>query len=451
MKTSGLRVLLVDDDRNIRRMLEASLQEAGAQVRSAESAEAALKLLQEAGAGSFELMLTDHRMGGKNGVELIVEARRRDSEMLCVVMTAFASFDNAVEAVKAGAFDYLPKPFSNAQLEHLLSKVATVSRLRRENRGLRASTGRDSYFSGFLSPAMRRLEDFVRKVSPTEETLLLVGESGTGKSALARTIHERSSRAAGPLVTVFCSTLAESVLESELFGHAKGSFTGATQERPGKFETAQHGTLFLDEIGELSATAQARLLRFLQDKVVERVGSNEAIPVDTRIIAATNRNLEEDVASGRFREDLYYRLNILQCNLVALRHRKEDLPVLIKRFSEEAALARGRNSAPQLDSKDLETLLSYDWPGNLRELKNVIERLILLSEGAKLDLGTLPEAFFRPKTPSRDSGSIRKLEDLEREAIVAALQLEPNMEKVAAALGITTVTLWRKRKQYGLP
>jgi DNA-binding NtrC family response regulator len=447
MKALPLKVLPVDDDRNIRRILAVSLAEAGCSVESADGVGEALKLLEQK---DWDLLLTDFRMGERNGLELIAEAKRRSPDLLCVVMTAFASFDNAVDAVKAGAFDYLPKPFSNAQLEHLLDKIRTVVSLRSENRSLRRRRSAQEYFSGFVSPAMRRLEEFVRKVSPTEETLLLVGESGTGKTELATVIHAQSPRASGPLVTVFCSTLAESVLESELFGHVKGAFTGAVSDRPGKFETAQSGTLFLDEIGELSASAQARLLRFLQDKVIERVGSNTSIPVDTRIIVATNRNLEEDVAAGRFREDLYYRLNILECSLVALRHRKEDLPVLVNRFIDEASQQRGR-PRPRLDAQGMELLTRYDWPGNLRELKNVIERLVLLSEGETLDMSTLPDSLLRPRALPAESGTPQSLEELERGHIIRVLQGEPNMEKAAQILGITTVTLWRKRKQFGLP
>ena len=444
-----LKVLLVDDDANIRRSLTLSLEELGCRVQAEAGVEGAKERLNQC---LYDLLLTDMRMGVGTGLELIRWARKIDPQALCVVMTAYATFDNAVEAVKEGGFDYLAKPFTSAQLEHLLDKVATVVGLRRENRRLREAGRQPDYFAGMLSPAMRRLEDLVRKVAPSDETLLLVGESGTGKTELAKVVHARSARAAGPLVTVFCSTLAEGVLESELFGHAKGAFTGAVADRPGKFETAQGGTLFLDEIGELSPSAQARLLRFLQDKVVERVGSNQAVPVDARIIVATNRNLQEEVAQGRFREDLYYRLNILECQLVALRHRREDIPLLAKRFLDEASAARHRPQALRLDPAAQDRLEAYGWPGNIRELRNVIERMVLLCEKPAAGLEDLPESLKAPAPATQAAdGQLRSLEAVEREQIQRVLAAEPNQERAAEILGVTTVTLWRKRKLYGLP
>jgi DNA-binding NtrC family response regulator len=442
-----LTVLLVDDDANIRRSLALSLEELDCQVTVEGGVEDGRRRLL---GGRYDLLLTDMRLGAGTGLELIRTARKVDPQALCVVMTAYATFDNAVEAVKEGAFDYLAKPFSHAQLEHLLAKVATVVGLRRENQRLREGGRRPDYFAGMLSPALRRLESLVAKVAPTDETLLLVGESGTGKTELAKLVHARSARAAGPLVTVFCSTLAESVLESELFGHAKGAFTGAVADRPGKLETAQGGTLFLDEIGELSPSAQARLLRFLQDKVVERVGSNVAVPVDARIIVATNRDLKEEAAQGRFREDLYYRLNILECQLVALRHRREDIPVLAQRFLEEASAARKRAQALRLDAAAQARLQAYAWPGNIRELRNVIERLVLLCDKPEAGLEDLPESLRAEPAPA-PAGPLASLESLEREHIARVLAAEPNQERAAEILGITTVTLWRKRKLYGLP
>ena len=447
--SADLKVLLVDDDANIRRSLTFSLEELGCQVTAEDGVEGGSKRLN---AGRYDLLLTDMRLGAGTGLELIRLARKVDPQALCVVMTAYATFDNAVEAVKAGGFDYLAKPFTHAQLEHLLAKVATVVGLRRENRRLREAGSRPDYFAGMSSPAMKRLEDLVRKVAPSNETLLFVGESGTGKSELAKVVHARSARADKPFVTVFCSTLSEGVLESELFGHAKGAFTGAVADKAGKFETAQGGTLFLDEIGELSPSAQARLLRFLQDKVVERVGSNQAVPVDARIIVATNRDLKEEVAQGRFREDLYYRLNILECQLVALRHGREDIPVLIKRFLEQASAEHQRAVPLRLDGPAHAALEAHAWPGNVRELRNVIERMVLLCEKPEAGLDELPESLRNPSpAPQAPDGPLRSLEDVERQQIERVLAAEPNQERAAEILGITTVTLWRKRKLYGLP
>jgi DNA-binding NtrC family response regulator len=334
---SNLKVLLVDDEKNIRQTLLLTLQNWGHEVVVAENAEEATKSLK---AGKFDFLLTDFKLGGKTGIDLLKTAREQAEPPVCVLMTAFASFENAVNAVKEGAFDYLPKPFSNAQLEHMINRVKTVVDLKRENSKLRLQRGshREDFFEGQLSPAIRRLEEFVVKVAPTEANVLLSGESGTGKTELARLIHARSPRFAKDFVVVNCTTIAESLLESELFGHVKGAFTGAIQDHLGKFELANHGTVFIDEVSDLSLNGQTRLLRFLQEKVVERVGSNKSIPLDVRVIAATNRNLEEAVKEGKFREDLYFRLNIFECQLVPLRYRRDDLPVLIQRFLKEFSL-----------------------------------------------------------------------------------------------------------------
>ncbi|MCE9624496.1 MAG: sigma-54 dependent transcriptional regulator, partial [Deltaproteobacteria bacterium] len=383
--------------------------------------------------------------------DLLVELKKIRPQTLAVVMTAYASIENAVSVVKEGAFDYLAKPFTNAQLGHLLNKVRMLVELRRENEQLRSQGRRHDFFLGFTSPANRRLEEFVRKVAPSEATILLTGESGTGKSELARLIHERSPRAGKPFVTVYCTTLTESLLEAELFGHVKGSFTGAVQDRAGKIEAAEGGTLFLDEIGDLSPNAQAKLLRFLQDRVIERVGAHQEISVNARIIAATNKNLAEAVESGAFREDLYYRLNIFECPLVALRHRREDVPVLLEQLLEEFRIRAGLKEKPKLDEKVRKALLEYAWPGNIRELRNVVERLVLLSSGREVRWEDLPESILHVGTGPVPKGSaLVSLEELEKNHIQFILSQEKNLEKASEILGITPVTLWRKRKQYGL-
>lgn len=440
-----LKVLLVDDDRNIRQTLLASLSAQGCEVRVAASAEEAQRLL---GMQPFDLLLTDYRLEGRSGIELIQSAQALKSPPVSVMMTAYASFENAVNAIKEGAFDYLPKPFSTGQLSHLLKKVGTIVELKSENERLRRGSVRREYFSGMTSPSMARLQEFVGQVSGTDATVLLVGESGTGKSELARVIHERSNRSGGPFVTVNCTSLAESLLESELFGHVKGAFTGAVQEHVGKFELADRGTLFLDEVGDLSMGGQTKLLRFLQEKVIERVGSNRIIPVDARVIAATNRNLEEAVREGDFREDLYYRLNVFECPLVPLRFRKEDLPVLVERLIGECGARNRRVPEPVMKA-----LMEYRWPGNIRELRNVLERLIVLSGGREMTLEDLPSSFRDPARigAAASERRLRSLEDLEREHIAYVLSVEPNQARAAEILGITKVTLWKKRKEFGLP
>ena len=444
-----LKVLLVDDDVNICRTLALSLKSLDCEVVQAHSVTAALERL---GIGEFDLILTDFRMGEKTGTDLIREAKRTAPNTLIAVMTAFASIDNAIEVTREGAFDYLAKPFTRSQLEHLLKKVRLVVSLRKENENLKEGGKKPKLFSGMTSIANQRLEEFVKKVAPSEATLLLVGESGTGKTALAQFIHQNSSRAGKPFVVVNCTSLAESLLESEIFGHIKGSFTGATQDKPGKFELAHHGTLFLDEIGDLSLGAQSKLLRFLQEKVIERVGSNQTVSVDARVIAATNKNLEEAVAEGGFREDLYYRLNVFECMLVPIRHRKEDLPVFFRLFAQEFARASKQESVPVIPAPVLDLLTEYDWPGNVREIRNVMERMILLSAGREIQIADLPERIVRarPAQPSKSEPLIT-LEQAMKLHIEAVLQAEPNLDKAAEILGITKVTLWRRRKEYGLP
>jgi NtrC-family two-component system response regulator AlgB len=442
-----LHVLLVDDDTNIRRTLSLTLKENQCSVVQAGSAEEALSLLQTR---KFDWVLTDLRMGDQTGLDLIQKAKIIDPELLMVVMTAYASIENAVLSIKEGAFDYLPKPFTNAQLLHLVNKVRLIVQLKRENAQLKKERAKRDFFRGFTSPASARLEEFVRKLAPTDSTVLLVGESGTGKSALARLIHDESPRRARPFVTVYCTTLAESLLESEIFGHVKGAFTGAIHDKEGKFELADGGTLFLDEIGDLSANAQAKLLRFLQDRVFERVGSNQEITVDTRIIAATNKDLLEAVKSGRFREDLYYRLNIFECQMVPLRYRLEDLPVFIERFLDEFKKQGLLKEAQSLPPEILKVFREYPWPGNIRELHNILERLIVLSSHRGVQVEDLPEALLKKKESAPIGQCLISLEELDRNHIEFVLSQEKNLEKAAEILGITPVTLWRKRKEYGL-
>jgi len=448
IESTALKVLLVDDDNNIRRTLGIFLEGAACSVVQAKSVNEALKALK---AEAFDLVLTDFRMEEKTGLDLLTELKKSQPQAIAVVMTAYASIENAVAVVKEGAFDYLAKPFTNAQLTHLLNKVRMIVELRRETLRLRQDRQLANFFLGFTSLASKRLEEFAKKVAPTEATILLTGESGTGKSELARFIHEKSPRAKRQFITLYCTNLSESLLESEIFGHIKGSFTGAIKDKVGKIEAADGGTLFLDEIGDLSPNAQAKLLRFLQDRVIERVGSNQEVQVDTRVIAATHKNLAEAVEAGTFREDLYYRLNVFECTLVALRHRKEDVPVLLERFLEEFSAREDFKEKPKMEERVHQALLDYEWPGNIRELRNVMERLVLLSSGRAIRWQDLPDAIAsgESRIASKDFGLIT-LEALEKDHIQAVLLKEKNLEKASEILGITPVTLWRKRKQYGL-
>lgn len=449
--TTLMKILLVDDEKNIRQTLAATLKYWGHEVSTATTAEEARSLLRSQ---NFDFMLTDFKLESQNGIDLVKTAAQSSRPPLSVVMTAFASFENAVNAIKEGAYDYLPKPFSNSQLEHLLNRIEVIIALKRENERLKSSHHRDDYFLGQTSLAMVRLEEFVRKVAPTEASILLVGESGTGKTELAKLIHSLSSRASRTFNVVNCTTLAETLLESELFGHTKGAFTGATHDHIGKLELANHGTLLIDEMGDLSLSGQTKLLRFLQERMIERVGGNRPITLDVRVIAATNRNLEEAVRAGKFREDLYYRLNIFECALIPLRYRKEDLPVLIHRIRVELLATLRIFEEKTLPDPVMKLLLNYPWPGNLRELRNALERILLLSQGREIHPDDLPHTIRDGAWKNDLTGigePLSTLEEVERNYIEKVLSLEGNQERAAEILGITTVTLWRKRKQFGLP
>ena len=445
------KILVVDDDQNIRKTLKVSLSTQGYSIEVAESAEDALDRLRKT---EFDFVLTDFKMEGKSGVDLVKASKQLKYPPVIVVMTAYASFENAVSAIQAGAFDYLPKPFTQQQLFHLISKVKTLVDLKKENRKLKGSGRKESFFEGMVAPSIKRLEEFVDRVAPSDATVLLTGESGTGKTELAQVIHEGSRRKDGPFIVMNCGTLTESLLESELFGHVKGAFTGANADHVGRIEAAQNGTLFIDEVGELSLSAQTRLLRFLQERVIERVGSTHLIELNVRVIAATNKDLSEAVANHSFREDLFYRLNVFECALIPLRLRREDLPVLTKKFLKEFSARAGLTAAKVLSEETMKVFQAYPWPGNIRELRNAVERAVLLSDSNSPEIipADLPEAITRPK-PSLKKGAqpLRTIDELVREHIENVLSVEPNQERAAEILGITTVTLWRKRKEYGLP
>jgi len=322
------------------------------------------------------------------------------------------------------------------------------------NETLKKEQFRTDYFSGFASKSMQQLEEFVNRAAPTDEAVLITGESGTGKTELAKLIHSRSHRATGPFVAVSCLNPADSFLESELFGHVNGAFTGAVGTKIGKLELAHHGTLFLYEIGELSSSAQTRLLRFLQEKVIKRVGGVEEINTDTRIIASASHDLKEAAANRRFLDALYYRLNILECYLLPLRYRKEDIPALVQRLIKEAASHLQKTILPVIPDKVMQKILEYNWPGNIRELRNTLERIVILTSGPEVEEDALPPAFLSIKqidtTQNTQKQKFKTLAEIEREHIASVLASEENFERAAEILGITAVTLWRKRKLYGI-
>ena len=442
------RLLIVDDERNIRRSLVTFFESLGHTVRPAESGTQAIASLAET---QFDLVLTDYRMAEMSGLELLREIKKRAPESLVILMTAFATVENAVEAMKSGAYDYVTKPFSLEQIQHTVDRALQVKVLQAENRALRSAIDEAPLLDSH-SPAMQRLLETAQQAASSDATILLTGESGTGKNMIARQIHRWSRRHEKPFVVVNCTTLSEELLESELFGHVRGAFTGAVKDKPGRLEAANGGTVFLDEIADLTPTLQTKFLRFLQDQNFERVGGEHTIHVDARIIAASNRDLESEVGAHRFREDLYYRLNVITLRVPALRERREDILPLANWLLNVASL---RNARPglALSPGAITALANYRWPGNVRELRNAIERGTVLMRGETIAPDDLPDSLFhdsadRPTaTPAATSAS---LDEVERDHIARVLAASATLEEAADTLGINVTTLWRKRRRYGI-
>lgn len=442
------RLLIVDDEKNIRSSLATFFQSCSHTVDCADSARQGLALIGAPG-NFYDLVLTDYRMAEVNGLELLRRIKSLSPELPVILMTAYATVENAVAAMRSGAFDYITKPFTLDQIQHVVERALEVEGLRSENRRLRDSLEDPPALVDSPSPAMRRVIEAARQAAVSEATILLNGESGTGKNVLARQIHRWSPRAQRPFVVVNCTTLSEHLLESELFGHVRGAFTGAFKDKPGRLEAADHGTIFLDEIAELSPALQTKFLRFVQERSFERVGGERTIVVDTRIIAASNRDLEAEVAAHRFREDLYYRLNVIALHVPPLRERKEELMPLAQALLAAAAW-RNHRTPPRLSAEAQAAIARYRWPGNVRELRNAMERAVIFGRGEEITPDCLPDTLFRDAgeaAPAAPSGS---LEELEREHIVRVLAEAPTLEDAAARLGINVSTLWRKRKRLGI-
>jgi NtrC-family two-component system response regulator AlgB len=441
-----LRVLVIDDDKNIRATLSLCLEQIGCHVAGASSAESALAALTQQ---TYDLAFLDLRLGHISGLDLIPRLLAEDANLSIIVMTAYATIDTAVAAIKRGAKDYIPKPFTPAQIEHVVTQAAGQRqlgyRIANLEEQLRAAVPEIELQTH--SPKMRTALETALRCAESDATILLCGESGTGKGVLARLIHFRSPRAAQPFVVVNCPTLSEELLASELFGHAKGSFTGAVRDQAGRVEAAEGGTIFLDEIGEISLSLQAKLLRFLQEKQFERLGETRTRRADVRVIAATNRNLETDVKAGRFREDLLYRLNVLEIHVPPLRERPEDILPLARRFLAFFARAL-RRPVPELSPAAEQALLKYSWPGNVRELANAIERTVILWPAQLIEPEGLPERIAAHLDAGPRLGGDFKLEEIEHEHIKLVVARTQTLEEAAAILGIDDSTLWRKRKKY---
>ena len=450
------RVLVVDDDAGVRRGLYWALNDNYCVVEAANRTEAVEKL-QDA---DIDVVLCDLRLPPapeeiSEGLAIVELARARRPAVPVIVITGSGSKEAALEAIRRGAYGFFEKPFNPDEVLHLVHQAARLRSLEQELIRLRSEIGEGKGFGGLVgtSPSLEKVIKQARAVAATSATALLIGENGTGKELLARAIHEESPRAAHPFVGVSCAALPELLIESELFGHEKGAFTGAHQARKGRFESADGGTLFLDEISELSPAVQVKLLRVLQERTFERVGSNKTQSVDIRLIAASNSDLEAEVAAGKFRRDLFYRLNVIPLVLPPLRERADDIPLLAKHFAAKAAARHGR-TPPSLEPALIEALLDYEWPGNLRELENVIERLLVLTEGSRLGLEFLPEKMLRAG-PTAAPGDEATLEGataaLKRRMITGALRSEGG-NKVAAAkrLGISRSYLHRLISDLGI-
>jgi NtrC-family two-component system response regulator AlgB len=438
-----MRVLVVDDEHNIRRTLTLALESMGHEVASVATGPDALKELK---ARRVDVMLLDLKLSQASGLDILEEAMRVSPALAVVMMTAFASIETAVEAMRRGAFDYLPKPSTPEQLRQVLARIQKTRKLERRVAELesRLSSETPEVELTTNSPAMQRAFEVAFKAAQTDATVLLLGESGTGKSVLARGIHQRSSRSNGAFVTVSCPSLTRELLQSELFGHVKGAFTGAVAETWGKVTAAEGGTLFLDEIGDLSGDIQAKLLRLLQEREYERVGETKPRYADVRVIAASNRGLAKAVADGSFREDLFYRLNVISITLPPLRERLDDL--------EQMALTHLRSISQQCDKQvdgisgeGLGLMKQYNWPGNIRELRNVVERAVILSSGDKILPGDLTE-IIKPDSEIRIGGKVT-LEEIENAHIKKVINNSATLDEAAHVLGIDSATLYRKRKK----
>jgi len=448
------RILIVDDEEGMRRLLGRILTKEGYDTTTAANGAEALRLVASE---RFDLVVTDIKMPEMDGLQLLQEIREFEPSLPVIVITAYGTIENAVQALRAGAYDYIAKPFETDEIKLTVAKVLERERLLAENRYLHEQLEGRYAFSGIIgnSPSMQQVYDMASSVAVSNANVLITGESGTGKELLARSIHFSSPRKDKPFVVLNCAALSEGVLESELFGHEKGAFSGALDTRKGRFERADQGTLFIDEVAEMSMAAQVKLLRVIQEHEFERVGGNKTISVDVRIVAATNKVLEEQVKEGKFREDLYYRLNVVNINVPPLRSRREDIESLSRHFIEKYAAETGKK-IDDIAPRALSCLLAHDWPGNVRELQNAIERAVVLSKGTVLTPRDFPQGLQGDdqiclQLPEKGGSLTEILEDLERQLILQTLQREDGSQtRAAETLGIKRTTLRYKMEKYGM-
>ncbi len=442
-------ILVIDDDESIRDSMSLVLSKEGYLVRSAVSGEEGLNLF---GAEGFQVVFVDLKLPGTTGLQVLSRIKEASPETPVVIITGYASIESAVEAMKLGAYDYMTKPFTPGEVRVITRKALESRRLLFENISLRRELEARTEFELVVgkSRAITRVLDIVLRVSPSESTILITGESGTGKELIAREIHRHSLRRNASFVVVDCGALVETLFESELFGHVKGSFTGAHETKHGRFEVADGGTIFFDEISNIGLNIQAKLLRAIQEREINRIGSSKPIKVDVRILAATNQNLADSVRKGKFREDLFYRLSVVPLHLPPLRERKEDIPSLVDHFLQKYN-KRAKKKIADVSPRALKALKEYDWPGNIRELENTVERAVVLSQGDGIELEDLMYHGIGagPAALSSLSGNSKTLADMEKEYIKAVLKAQfGNKTRAAEILGIDRKTLWSKIKKY---
>jgi DNA-binding NtrC family response regulator len=450
MTTKQPTILIVDDERNTREGLQRALQDRY-NVLLAEDSQKAVQTLESA---PVDVMLTDLRMPGVDGMGLLRRAMSLSNPPVCIMMTAYGSIENAVQAMQAGAYHYVTKPVNLDELELVIQRALHSRRIETENVNLHEQIERKYGLENLIgeSSTMRQLFETVQQVAPSRATVLITGETGTGKELIAKAIHNLSPRKNGPFIAVHAAALPSTLLESELFGHEKGAFTGAMERRTGRFELADGGTLFLDEVSELEPPIQVKLLRVLEERAFERVGGSKTLQVDVRLVAATNKDLKKLVTEGKFRDDLFYRLSVVAVDLPPLRERRDDIPLLVKAFLDEFSRENNKQ-VRELTPEALNVLLAYDWPGNVRELRNAIEQMVVLARAERLTVRDLPAAI-------RGSADLTKInvvragmtvEEAERQLIVQALkETEGNRTKAAQKIGISRRTLHRKLKEFGI-
>ncbi len=450
---AGERILVVDDEKSMCQFLSIMLRKEGYQITAVDDGKKAIDAIKNQ---RYDVVLSDIRMSGMDGIEVLKEIKKQDPTIPVVIMTAYASQKTAIEAVNQGAFHYLIKHAKNDEIKMVVRNALDMKRVRRENQILKKQLKKTSDLKTIIgkSEEMESVFKLVDKVADTDSTILIDGESGTGKELIARAIHYRSQRSHGPFVSINCGALPENLLESELFGHVKGSFTGAIRDKEGLFKVAQGGTFFLDEVGETSPTIQVKLLRVLQEREVIPVGGTNPIKVDVRLVAATNADLEKAIKNGGFRPDLYYRLNVIPVQLPPLRKRCDDVPLLVNHFLNKYNESLEVSRQKGIEKDAMEVLIAYDWPGNVRELENVIERATILEDSSNITVESLPEKLRRRESYSQTLITDRAqvtLEELEREYLIKVLN-DTNWQKKKASsiLGINASTLYRKIQRYGL-